>query len=138
MLWCCCYCYCGMTLRACCCATLMTHMTLGTRTLFHRTNPFNWSTASSDGAAFSSGDWLFLVGGYDSTYNTLSTLTAINTVTGEVNSTLPGMAVSRGDLAAIAATGECVCCVSVMVNGPCILSPAAVWSSVFFFAQSIY
>jgi len=49
---------------------------------------------------------LYLVGGYDSTYNTLATLTAINTLTGEVNSTLPEMSVSRGDLAAIAATGE--------------------------------
>lgn len=84
--------------------------------LWHRTNPFNWTDASSDGAAFGSGDWLYLVGGYDSTYNTLASLTAIHTLTGEINSTLPGMNVSRGDLAAIAATGKCHCKYSYAVQ----------------------
>mmetsp|Transcript_21940 Transcript_21940/g.36739 ORF Transcript_21940/g.36739 Transcript_21940/m.36739 type:complete len:476 (+) Transcript_21940:118-1545(+) len=70
------------------------------------TNPFNWSAASSDGAAFANGNTLYLVGGYDATYNTLTTLTAFDTTTGAIDTSLSGMQLGRGDIAAIPFDGD--------------------------------
>ena len=69
-------------------------------------NPFNWTDASSDGAAFGLGDLLYLVGGYSQNYNTLSNITAVNTLTYAFNYSLPNMEVSRGDISAVQFEGS--------------------------------
>ncbi len=62
-------------------------------------NVFTWPNATSDGGAFAVDDLLFLVGGYDGAYNTLASLTALNTTSGKWIVDLPSMQLGRGDIA---------------------------------------
>jgi N-acetylneuraminic acid mutarotase len=58
----------------------------------------NWGNATSDGVAFGYGDSLYLVGGYDSSYNSVSKLERYDTVTGKWDYSLPSMPHARGDI----------------------------------------
>ena len=68
-------------------------------------NVFTWPNATSDGGAFAVDDLLYFVGGYDAAYNTLATLTALNTTSGEWIVDLPSMQLGRGDIAVTAFEG---------------------------------
>lgn len=71
------------------------------------TTPFNWTEAVSDAAAFAANDGIiYVVGGYDAAYNTLSQLIAIDSSNGAVDNSLPSMFLGRGDLAVIQFQGN--------------------------------
>lgn len=63
--------------------------------------PIIWKNASSDSGAFSYDNSIYVIGGYDSNYAPLSTLTKYTPDTNIWNYNLPSMAYARGDLGAI-------------------------------------
>lgn len=59
---------------------------------------YEWKELPSDGASFAVGSKLYLIGGYNQTYASTSTLASFDTVTNIWNHSLPSMKYDRGDI----------------------------------------